>query len=55
MNSFNANRFISGDIVYINQTNPSNRKIYTYSLDKFISTDKIDNNENMFTCKQVLW
>jgi site-specific DNA-cytosine methylase len=40
--SFNTNSFINGDIVYINQCNPKNIKIYEYSINEFNEVNKIN-------------
>ena len=41
MNSFKAKSFLDGEVVYINQCNPENRKIKSYTREEFAKTDKI--------------
>ena len=41
MNSFKAKSFLDGEVVYINQCNPKNRKIKSYTREEFAKTDKI--------------
>lgn len=54
--SFDTDKYISGDVIYINQTNVNNRKIFTYTISEFLNIDSLlKSHSTIFTNRCKLW